>query len=128
MSIGECHNRYALVVVLKAQSQRCRLRGMAVKRRPLRALGPLRQRSKKACKAASPWAATWLKFIARSSAFQRMSNISNRHAWSKVLVHVTKAHLHRGYKWQFRPLTLLLSPFHLPVHPTKKSDFSNTEF
>ena len=28
-------------------------------------------------------------FSARSSAFQSMSNISNRHAWSKVLVHDT---------------------------------------
>jgi hypothetical protein len=45
-------------------------------------------------------------FTARSSAFQSMPNISNRHAWSKVLVHETKAHLHRGYKWQVRPLSL----------------------
>ena len=45
-----------------------------------------RERSKKARKAASPRAAAWLMFSARSSAFQSMSNISNRHAWSKVLV------------------------------------------
>ena len=34
---------------------------------------------KKARKTASPWAETWLKFIARSRAFQRISNITNRH-------------------------------------------------
>ena len=41
-------------------------------------------------------------FSARSSAFQSMSNISNRHAWSKVIVHVTKGPFGG---WQIRPLS-----------------------
>ena len=62
-------------------------------------------------------------FSARSSAFQRMSNISNRHAWSKVLVHVTNAAHYGG--GQVGPLTLAHAPSHLteratrahPLHP-----------
>ena len=49
-------------------------------------------------------------FSARSSAFQSMSNISNRHAWSKVIVHVTKGPFGG---WQVRPLSLLDLGLHL---------------
>ena len=47
MPFGECHNRYALIVVSKSQSQRRRLRSMMSLRRSDLAFSPLRQRSKK---------------------------------------------------------------------------------